>query len=730
MTKVALALLHKYQFYKITMKKNRQPKPNKTSAELLDEAYMRGISDADKSLSNSVSRSYNGITEGYFSAESIISKSMPHLMKDRANFDRHDEIKKARSLTDSNVWMARYLQSASARIYGKSGPQLISKLSYRSYKDGKPTDIVHEVASDVINRLWKDFTLAYNLDVAKYRTWNDFIGEDVATGLPRDGTILWLVHCFDPSKPGALNKYGVSLQQFDVLRVQSTINMPPDKNGTKVIAGVELNKFGSRTAVYLDLNSSTMTMVGGEALLKYKRSINNTNYLRVPMLDELNYQYEGIYAMFYDCDPSPLPEQVWGRPWAAVAFTSMHADAKLDYALQVAALAGASKSVVIRKDANGNSPAMNTFRNSAGVTNVQLVPGQVNTLEPGQQIDTIDFDLPYEGTLKFSQKIMRGVAAALAIPYPELTSDYDRSSYSVENSAEARNNRLWHQRRNHIVSNLLAPLVRFWFRKVVHLGLVTYYADGEVKEINKPMLYDMATQLTFQFDNIERPTTLDDEKAMQIRLQTGVTTVAQEIRARGGNPDDVFKNREVEIAQLNSSGIIIEGVNFNVEDEKNKVKKYEIDTLADVEKLKIDATNASRDVQQGIARSLDSIASEVEVTKNIQQTILRNVGGLEVDINSSKNNELLSAVIASQTTQKVEKDDSNAIIRKYSVAERDDGTFDLNTLTVLEQKIELVPEKKEVLTKPVEVVDTKIDPLASIQQELDQLIEDVKNLDI
>ena len=112
---VVPALLHKYQFYKFTMKKNRQPKINKTSTELLDAAYMRGIADADKSLTSSVSRSYNGITEGYFSAESIIAKSMPHLMKDRASFDRHKEIQQARSLTDSNVWMARYLQSASAR---------------------------------------------------------------------------------------------------------------------------------------------------------------------------------------------------------------------------------------------------------------------------------------------------------------------------------------------------------------------------------------------------------------------------------------------------------------------------------------------------------------------------------------------------------------------------------------------------------------------------------------
>ena len=707
------------------MKKNRQTKPtSKTTAELVENAYRQGLEAA--SSSSDISRSYNGLNNtlnsAYFSAESIIMASSPTKMKDKTTISRLEEIKTSRALADSNVWMARYLQSASARIYGKSGPQLIAKLSYRAYKEGKPVDVVHEVASDVVARLWKDFTLAYNLDVAKYRTWNDFIGEDVSTGLPRDGSILWIVHCFDPSKKGALNSYGTALQQFDISRIQTNVNLSPDANGTKVIAGIELNKYGSRTAVYIDLNSSTSTMVGGEALMKYKVSMSGQTYLRIPMLDELNYQYEGIYAMFYDCDPSPLPEQVWGRPWAAVAFTSMHADAKLDNALQIAAIAGASKSVVIRKDANGNAPAMNTYRNAAGVNTVQLIPGQVNTLEPGQQIDTIDFDLPYEGTLKFSQKIMRGVAAALAIPYPELTSDYDRSSYSVENSAEARNNRLWHQRRNHIISNLLCPLVRFWYRRAVHYGLVKYYADGEMKEIAKPMLYDMATQLTFQFDNIERPTTLDDEKAMQIRLSTGVTTIAQEIMARGGNPDEVLKRRIEEIQYLNDNKVFITDVNFNKDQASNDTTKYRIDKEFEAEKLKVDAMSSASSVQSNITRSLEDIQNELATTRNIQQTILRNVDGLEVDLSTSKNTELLAAVLSTKPVDK--KDDSNAIIRKYSIAEREDGTFDLNTLTVLEQKVDLVVETKKeepIIERTVEEVqppEPTVHPLESIKNEI------------
>lgn len=698
-------------------------------AKVREHAYSMGVHAGMTTRANdTISRSYNSFSSDAealgssptVSATEMLMNGSPIQTKDNTGTKRTSEIKLSRALTDANVHAARYLQIANARLIGQKGPTLITKLSYVTYKDGKPVDTVHQIASRVVGEAYKEFSRPYNVDVAGLRHWNDFIFEDVGTGLPRDGSLLWVLHTFNPLAPDAPNAFGTMLQQFDTVYIARNLNMAYDaKLGRRINNGVELDKFGRRIALYLDLSKDFQDKVGTEVVKDYVKSIQGNNYnapssyVRIPYADETDDAYEGLSVIAYDNDPSPLPNQTAGRPWGYVTFESIHSDEELSRYLKVAARAGASKAIAVTKNADGKAPIQNIVHNQSGqVKGVNIMPGQVNFLDEGQSIQSIDFDLPYDGTLKFTTKILKGVAAALAVPYSELTNDYSESTFATEHSANIRNNRLWSARREHIKTVLLNPFLRLWFRRCVRYNVFKYGTQGSYTVLDKDLMLSMIDGVSFEFDAYEHQSPLDYEKAVDLRLRNGTSTLHDEILKRGQNPEDVLTRRIEEVERLKENGVFIEGYTFfsgmgsNAPDAfvyskelNKKIELIEESKRVDAKRL-LEATikekGTTQDANDSIARSMHAIERQIATTSNVQQSILRELTSVDEQITRSSRLKLDAPKVV-EFTQPLTK------MRTFTAVERSDGTYDLNTLRMLEQDIMLKNDEPVVTPTVIDI---------------------------
>lgn len=728
-----------------TKKKVEQPIQRSYSQDELEQAKeharMEGARQAF-ATDTPIERSYSSFGQAFTSANALLMNGAPVDSKDKTSSKRFDEIALARAMADGNEYMARYLQLATARMIGAKGPTLLTQLSYTTYQDGKAEKKLHEVASRVVHAAWHDYTKPYNIDVAQWRGWDDFLNEDLGVGVPRDGSLAWIVHSFevnDEDKLSSPNGYGTALQQMDTKDVarwynQTYVPAKDGKPGYRVNNGVELDKYGRRVAVYFDFLQAFQDSIGTEAIELYKRTVpdsrnygTNINCLRIPVFHELDYERTGLSVIFYDNDPSPLPNQIIGRGWACTTFVSMHSDAELSKYLMVAARAGASKSLAVKKDAAGGGPSPgNVVRAPDGkVAGVSIQPGQITYLSEGQSIETIDFDLSYEGTLKFTRKMLQSVSAALAVPYAELTNDMDASSFATEHSSDLRNNRLWGARREHARKVLLEPFVRYWFRRCAHLGVFKYGKTGAEAVLDKELMLSMIDGLQFQFDAFEHQNPYDMERAADLRLKNGTSTIRDEILRRGGDPEDVMSRRIEETKRLKAEGILVEGITFF-----QGMDKLPQTYLLTEEQIAADdaASKAMADQSKAEADKVQTALTEVtrrlDVSHSVQQHLLGALGSLDENIMSGGTKTDFTPLLA-LLAKKEETPAPTAVVRTYSATEREDGTFDLNTLKVLEQPAVVVRSAPVAQEPAVVEQQPVVDKTSDV---LDALLEEVKSI--
>ena len=664
-------------------------------------------------------------SSGYLSpAEILMSGNTVQAAKDKKVQALLKEIKTSRYLGDTNVYKARWQQLASARMVGKHGPTPLTKMIYNVYENGKQVTKVHDLASRLVAQSLVDFFKAHNIDVAGLRDWNNFVFEDIGTGLVRDGNVLWLVHTFDPNAIDALNGYGTALQQLDSLYVARELTVPWSKTtGTRINSGVELNKWGRQVAIYLDFDTGLQSSVGIEVVQDYVKKIQGRDskehkYLRIPVFDPKKVDDNGITAMYYHNDPAPLPEQVHGRPWDAVAFTDIYSINTLKGYLQVATRAGASKSMVVTSKADSPAPGNNILHNKQGKAyGVAIKPGSVTFLDDGQDIKAIDFDLPYDGTREFIMDNLRGISAALAVPFAALSNNYSESTFAAEHSASVDNNRLWTARRAHVQTNLLEPFIQFWFKRCVRAGIFKYGSPEAPEEIDRTLMESMAHCITFQFDVFEAQSPLEQEQAAQLRLKMGTSSIYHETLRNGLDPDAVIEHRIEEVNKFKEHGILVDNYTFfpvskgssmlfsedPIALEKEQAQQ-ELDAKVSMQK-EVAMAKLDKETQTDteVKRSLTDLTTLVNTNLSVQRSVLQDMGSLEEQLAHADKDALLpliAAALAALAAPKEEKPINRTTIRRHSVQYGEDGLPDLNTLTVLEEEIEVVP------TTPV--IDTTV----------------------
>lgn len=227
----------------------------------------------------------------------------------------------------------------------------------------------------------------------------------VIKAIARDGEALVRKHYFKPTKK---NPYGFALQLLNIDMLDTDYNVA-EKDGVRVVMGIELDQFESVTAYYLNTDNSASVY----AAKKQKR-------IRVPASD--------IYHVYYQ----EYPEQARGLPWMRAAMKAVHHLESYEEYARIAARAGAGQMGFFSKseDATVGADLLADEQDDVGGFLSNIEPGVLQVLPQGYTFQKFDPAYPAAMLGEFIKSQKRTIANALTLCYNSLFGDLEGVNYS------------------------------------------------------------------------------------------------------------------------------------------------------------------------------------------------------------------------------------------------------------------------------------------------------------
>jgi lambda family phage portal protein len=177
------------------------------------------------------------------------------------------------------------------------------------------------------------------------------------------------------------------------------------------------------------------------------------------------------------------PEQYRGVPYLAHVIEPLLQNRRYSESELMAAVIESFFTVFVKKQAGEPSPLGDMVdedeRVSSDPRDVELGPGLINELEPGEEIQTADPKRPSSGFTAFLNAVSTQIGAALEIPRDLLMKDFNKS-YSASRAALLEAWKAFRMRRVWFVSDFCRPVYEAWFTEAVASGRVDapgYFED-------------------------------------------------------------------------------------------------------------------------------------------------------------------------------------------------------------------------------------------------------------
>jgi lambda family phage portal protein len=162
-------------------------------------------------------------------------------------------------------------------------------------------------------------------------------------------------------------------------------------------------------------------------------------------------------------DRSP---QTRGVPWLHTAMRRLNDMDGYTEAEIVAARAGAMYVGFIKSD--GSEPASIAPQQVDGQTQMELEPGLMQRLNPGEEVEFNNPNRPNAALDPFLRYLLREVASGIGISYESLSRDYSQSNYSSSRLALLDDRDLWRMLQAWFVRSFREPLHREWLQAAVY----------------------------------------------------------------------------------------------------------------------------------------------------------------------------------------------------------------------------------------------------------------------
>lgn len=313
----------------------------------------------------------------------------------------------------------------------------------------------------------------------------------------------------------------IQLQVLEPDFIDSSRDAVLPNGAGQIIQGVEFDALGRRAAYWLFKNHP-----GSSYSAASSRVFGGASY-RVPASD--------VQHIF----DSKRPGQVHGYSWfAPVLVRFKDFDEFEDATLmkqKVAALLA-----VITSDVDGATDALGTAGDDDDPATDSLEPGMILNLKPGRNVTVVD---PPSATdySPFAANQLRAIATGLGVGYEDLTGDYSQVNFSSARMARLRRwERVYHTRWVVLVPQFLDPLWRWAMEAAEIAGLPTIPRTDWTAP---PM-----------------PWIEPDKEGLAIlrNVRTGITTLSEEIRARGYNVDEFLDELASDFKALDDRGLVLD----------------------------------------------------------------------------------------------------------------------------------------------------------------------------
>ncbi len=289
-------------------------------------------------------------------------------------------------------------------------------------------------------------------------------------------------------------------------------------NGGRIIQGVEFDPLGRRVAYWLFRNHPGGSVLGSSTF--------STSY-RVPAADVLH-----IFK-------AARPGQVRGPSWfAPVLLRFKDFDEFEDATLMKQKIAACL--AVLTTDVDGSAPPLGTVADPNKPEVDTIDPGMILNLPPGREVHVVqppsvgEYD-PYTRTQ------LRAIATGLHVSYEDLTGDFSNVNFSSARMSRLRHwSRVEDWRWRLLVPQFLNPVWGWAMEAAALVGQPT----AAVTEWTAPPL----------------PMIEPDKEglAIQRNIRSGISTLSEEIRARGYNRQKFLDEMQQDFKDLDARGLVLD----------------------------------------------------------------------------------------------------------------------------------------------------------------------------
>ena len=288
-------------------------------------------------------------------------------------------------------------------------------------------------------------------------------------------------------------------------------------NGNQIRAGIEFNLIGKRVAYHF-----LKEHPGDRPLFNF----NSHMTVRVPAGNVLH-MYEPL-----------RPGQIRGQTQLAAAMVKtflldIYDDAELDRKKTAALFAG-----FVRRPADMEGTLTENEADDRGVSVAELSPGTMNVLLDGEEVDfsePADVGGNYEA---FQRRTLLAVAAAMGVPYENVTGDLRNVSYSSLRAGVLEFRRCLEQWQHQVmVYQFCRPVWRRW----MDTGVLSGAMDLPGFFDNPEPLY-LVGWIPVRWEWVDP---LKDRQGQRLALELGVKSRSQAVREEGGD----IETLDQEIAQ-------------------------------------------------------------------------------------------------------------------------------------------------------------------------------------
>ena len=203
-------------------------------------------------------------------------------------------------------------------------------------------------------------------------------------------------------------------------------------------------------------------------------------------------------------------------------------------------------SVFITSELNAN-PISDMFKSEASKVenNYRLGSGTIMELEPGQDVKFAEPTRPNTQFDNFLFAMCKQVGTALEIPVEVLLSNFN-ASYSASKASLEEVWKTYMMRREWLIANFCQPIFEEWLDEAVAKGYL------ELKGyFDNPLIRKAYQQAEWYGETQSQLDPYKEIKAAQLRIETGISTVAREARNLNGSDwKENIEQRKVEIKAM------------------------------------------------------------------------------------------------------------------------------------------------------------------------------------